>query len=306
MTNPGVAILMSTYNGETYLVEQIDSILKQTYENIHLFIRDDGSTDGTLQILEKFADNSKITIIEGEKNLGYKNSFLYLLKVAVNERTKYQYFAFSDQDDVWLPEKLKVGVQHLESIESAPSQLYYSSLLFVDSSLNYITKKNFKNFNNTFGAEMVRNSAAGSTMVFSKELANLAIQTDDVLELPDGHDAWIFKLNLAVGGSVYYDENSYILFRRHANTASNAGKKIIHKILSELNTNDVAFATAKILLTESYSQLLISEAKNLSKQIACYKINIKNRMQLLRNKSLRREKKIMNYILYFKILTKTF
>lgn len=107
MSNPSVAVLMSTYNGEKYLIEQIDSILNQSYENIHLFIRDDGSTDDTRSILNQFMDNPKVTVIMGTKNLGYKNSFLSLLKTIVNTYDEYQYFSFSDQDDIWMKEKFQ-------------------------------------------------------------------------------------------------------------------------------------------------------------------------------------------------------
>ena len=125
MNNPSVAVLMSTYNGEDYLAEQINSILNQTYQNIHLFIRDDGSTDNTMSIIEEFIGNPKVSVIKSGDNLGYKNSFLMLLKTVVDLKKKYQYISFSDQDDVWLKDKILVSIKKLEK-DDGKYRIYFS------------------------------------------------------------------------------------------------------------------------------------------------------------------------------------
>ena len=93
-----VDVLMATYNGEKYLKEQIDSILNQTYQNIHLIISDDCSTDETRKILKTYEGNEKITIFYQENNQGYVKNFEFLLKQVSSEL-----FMFADQDDFWLP-----------------------------------------------------------------------------------------------------------------------------------------------------------------------------------------------------------
>ena len=105
---------MSTYNGEKYLREQIDSILNQDYPEISLLIRDDGSTDGTVDILKEYAQKYRdIDYYVGE-NLGVQNSFFDLMKRA--DKRAY-YYAFADQDDVWLPGKIKRAIELLEREE---------------------------------------------------------------------------------------------------------------------------------------------------------------------------------------------
>ena len=111
MSNENVAILMSTYNGEKYLEEQVKSIISQDYTDWHLYIRDDGSTDNTVNLIKKIArDNEKITFLNENKpkNLGVTGSFMDLLA-----NTKAQYYMFSDQDDYWLPDKIKVTLEEM-------------------------------------------------------------------------------------------------------------------------------------------------------------------------------------------------
>ena len=105
-----VDILLATYNGEKYVIEQIESILHQTYKNIRLLISDDCSTDDTRQILEQYQKkDNRIEIFFQEKNLGYIRNFAFLLN-----QVKNKYYMLSDQDDVWLPEKVEKSIQFLK------------------------------------------------------------------------------------------------------------------------------------------------------------------------------------------------
>ena len=103
MTKP-VNVLLSAYNGEAYIKEQIDSILAQTVP-VHLYVRDDGSTDGTLHVLAPYEAAGKLTLLRGE-NAGFGQSFMMLLAAA----EEGDYWAFSDQDDVWEPHKMEWAV----------------------------------------------------------------------------------------------------------------------------------------------------------------------------------------------------
>ena len=98
-----IDVLLATYNGEKYLKEQIDSILNQTYQNIHLIISDDCSKDETQKILKEYKEkDDRITVYIQEQNLGYIKNFEFLL-----EKVESDYYMLSDQDDVWLPEKIE-------------------------------------------------------------------------------------------------------------------------------------------------------------------------------------------------------
>ena len=101
-----VTVFMSTYNGEKYLEQQIESILHQEHVKVKLFIRDDGSKDNTIKILRKYSKLSNIHVIYGD-NIGYAKSFLKIIEN--NEYTSY--YSFSDQDDIWLPNKLHEAIR---------------------------------------------------------------------------------------------------------------------------------------------------------------------------------------------------
>ena len=108
---PKVVVLISTYNGEEYLCHQIDTILNQTWENLELFVRDDGSKDSTLDILEEYSTKySNVTYVKG-KNVGSNQSFLEMLKIA----PEADYYSLADQDDDWMPEKIARAVEKIQS-----------------------------------------------------------------------------------------------------------------------------------------------------------------------------------------------
>lgn len=101
-----IDVLLATYNGEKYVKEQIESILNQTYSNIRLVISDDCSKDNTREVLKQYENNPKVEIHYQEKNLGYVKNFEYLLNQVKNDL-----YMLSDQDDIWLPEKIEKSVE---------------------------------------------------------------------------------------------------------------------------------------------------------------------------------------------------
>ena len=105
-----ICVLMSTYNGDKYIIEQIESILNQKKVNVELLIRDDGSTDKTLEILEEYSKKYKNLKYYSGQNLKTARSFMDLLFRA----GEYEYYSFSDQDDVWDLDKLTVGISYLK------------------------------------------------------------------------------------------------------------------------------------------------------------------------------------------------
>ena len=129
---PYVAVLMSTWNGEKYLQAQIDSILKQEGVQVKLIVRDDGSSDATAAILEEYQQAGKLSWHAG-KNLGYTASFMELCKNAPSA----DYYAFSDQDDIWLPEKLIHGIDRLREWCDVPA-MAVSEWCMVDEELRPI------------------------------------------------------------------------------------------------------------------------------------------------------------------------
>ena len=126
-----IDILLATYNGEKYLEEQLDSILNQTYKNIRLVISDDNSKDNTTNILQKYAQkDNRIQLYLQPQNLGVVKNIEFLLNKVEN-----RFYMLSDQDDVWLPEKIEKTV---EKQKETNADLVFGDLEVVDKNLNTI------------------------------------------------------------------------------------------------------------------------------------------------------------------------
>lgn len=275
-----VQVLLSTYNGEKYIEEQVQSILKQEDVEISLLIRDDSSTDKTLEILEKLAkNNTNVTFYKGE-NLGPAKSFMDLVKHAGD----FPYFAFADQDDVWNPKKLISAIRMLKQKENEPS-LYVSALEIVDENLNSIGIEQVSG-NFCFEGEMVKNIAAGCTQVFNKELCYIikSYYPNYIVM----HDSWITKVCYAIGGNVIIDSNTHIKYRQHSNNVFGYQNKGIKKLKKQFR---IAFKEKVNIrvnmakeLKKGYEKILTKEAKQVVENLINYQTDIKAKIWLLRNK----------------------
>lgn len=214
-----VAVLLSTYNGEKYLVEQLNSIISQDYDGeLTLYIRDDGSSDKTISIVEEFISKKLINInLYAEDNVGPIESFFKLLEYA----SDYDYYAFCDQDDVWDNDKIAIGINSILQLESE-SKLYCSSLNVVDDKLNFI-RTSFVPDKLTIENAIIESSIAGCTMILNKSLREVVLKSLPLVRENRVlmHDAWILKLALIVG-SVYCDKNSHIKYRQHSSNVVGA------------------------------------------------------------------------------------
>lgn len=226
LRKPKVQVLLSTYNGEQFVEELIKSVLIQSGVETQLLIRDDGSIDKTLEILERIAmSHPEITLIKGT-NLGVVNSFFELLKLA----DKADFYAFADQDDVWKDDKLISAVKKLEDSVTDEPVLYYSRLEFVNERLGHIgfsPKPVFSGFMNA----LVQNQATGCTIVFNNN-ARVKI----VEKLPRWalmHDWWCYLVTSALG-TVIYDENTYILYRKHGKNVTPATPFFTFELLARV------------------------------------------------------------------------
>lgn len=215
-----VQVLMSTYNGQTYLKKQIESILEQTYHNIELLVRDDGSSDHTIDILRDYEERyENIKVIYG-KNIGVNGSFFYLLA-----QSNSDYLAFSDQDDIWLPEKIQNAVEKLDYY-TVPA-LYAGNKILIDQNDSIIKENNKKKKKPSFSNALIENICTGCTIVMNKKLAdNLKIHIPKQAIL---HDWWCY-LVASYLGIVVYDEQAYILYRQHGNNIIGQNRNIIKKI----------------------------------------------------------------------------
>ena len=302
-----IYVMMSTFNGERYVGDQIESVLQQLDVEVILSIRDDGSIDGTKEILEKYElDHSNVRVVYGE-NVGYINSFLLLLKNA----EKSDYYAFCDQDDIWKPQKLKRAVSLLEdnkgSIKETTPLLYASALECTDENLVVQKIQAFRNLKLGFYSEFVRHRFAGCTYVFNHDL--MAIASECVIEdLVCPHDTLLALLTWSCGGKIIFDNNSYILFRRHGNNASVDGMGLKRRIKKELyflgDKKNYKYKVAEMLLRD-YSHFLMPEYEAFLLFFISYKKRIKNRIKILFDKRLDCGLKRANLIFKLGVLFKS-
>lgn len=228
-----IEVLMSTYNGEVFLKEQIDSILAQEKIDVHLTIRDDGSTDRTVEILKNYESlyPSKIRVITGE-NLGYKKSFFELLKLA---QPDYDFYAFSDQDDIWLPEKCFKAVSVLCEKQNDIA-MYVSAVKICDENCKELYTNDFSKRNQSLKSIFVRYSYSGCVMVFTKQLKEMAQRLSSSIPnnyMIPSHDFLVSTLAFYYG-KCYIDPKSYILHRRWEQSVTPGGKGLLNRIKSEL------------------------------------------------------------------------
>ncbi|MCD8052483.1 MAG: glycosyltransferase [Lachnospiraceae bacterium] len=281
--NNMVTVLMSTYNGEKYLKEQIDSILSQVDVDVRLVIRDDGSTDNTVGVIKEYSQrNSNVEFTVG-KNIGYANSFLTLIQMAGDS----DYYAFSDQDDIWKKNKLSTAVDKINGI---PYVVYASNLEMVSENGEFIAMKRFDNFKGSVGGVLSRNRLAGCTMVFGKDVKETITPVLDNLihfnTFNYGHDGWLLLCAILYGGQIVVDENSYIRYRRHesAVTSSHGGlkKRLKNELRIFWNKDNKRVRIAGFLL-ESFSadSEVMKQKAEVLRRITKYRKSLGMRCKLL-------------------------
>lgn len=215
---PRIDIIMATYNGERYITEQIDSIFAQTYSNWRLIIRDDGSTDKTVDIIKKYAKkDSRIQLIEDAiGNLGFNKNFLTLLN-----STSADYISICDQDDVWLPQKLALCLEKLQHIETPAKlpALVHCDASVVNSSLEMISDRWIGERGKVTGVHglVFANSVQGAATIINVSLKKIALELTP--EIP--YDYHLALLSVFKGKRFYIDQ-PLLKYRQHSNNAIGA------------------------------------------------------------------------------------
>lgn len=210
-SHPRVNVLLSTYNGERFIVDLLDSLFQQRYSNIAIYIRDDGSTDSTVDLIKSRIRNNKSITFTTADNVGVTLSFLKLL---ANSGGLSDLYAFCDQDDVWKPDKITRAVEKIMEREEPDRVLYCSRQEYVDDKLNslgFSLIPRLVGFNNA----VVENIAIGCTTVFGEAIRQLVLKgrTDNMIM----HDWWAYLVASAFG-EVIYDDVPSVLYRQHGHT----------------------------------------------------------------------------------------
>lgn len=211
-----IDVLMATYNGEKYLKEQIESVLNQTYKNIRLVISDDCSKDGTINILKQYENDKRIEVHYHEKNQGYIKNFEYLLK-----QVKNNIYMLSDQDDVWMPEKIR---KTYEKLIKNDADMVFADLEVVDENLKTIypsfnkfmlLDRKINKYINSYKLNYLYNCITGCTLMSKSKWIKdiLPIPTDSKYLI---HDHWI-GIIVSLNGKIVYMPEKYIKYRQHGN-----------------------------------------------------------------------------------------
>lgn len=231
-----IAIILSTYNGAKYIREQLDSIISQSHDNWRLFIRDDSSGDTTVEILKEYKSKypEKVNIVfDSLGNIGAKNSYTELIKCVRD----VDYVAFSDQDDVWDPQKIEtllIKMKETEGRENYPAAVF-SDLEIVDEYLNPVSNSFYSYtklspnivYSNVL---LFRNVVPGCSMMINKKLASyINVIPDDAVM----HDYWII-LAAHFLGKISYVNLPLVKYRQHDRNALGAEKHSDKNIISIL------------------------------------------------------------------------
>lgn len=213
-----VAVLLSTYNGEKYLKELLDSVFAQKGVEVSVIVRDDGSSDGTVAILKQYGKQHSLYLIQGD-NIGYKKSFWSLLKEA--SRIGADYYAFADQDDIWLPQKLKTCLETISSI-SGPA-LCTGTVIPIDANGNRLKGDPFPIHGPLSLPESLQRSILpGCTFVFNEEARRICSMYNGYIE---SHD-WAMYAIVTALGTVIYSEAAGVLYRLHGENTIGAPSRI--------------------------------------------------------------------------------
>ena len=220
-----VNVLLSTFDGERFLAEQLGTILGQTDVELRLTARDDGSRDGTRSILDAAAASDPRVTVQAGPNLGAARSFFELLRLADGS---CQYFAFADQDDLWPPDKLSSAVRLLDTVPAGEPALYCAALEFIDERGRPRGRTSAPRLI-AFENALVENIAIGCTVVINTAARELLLRYTP--ERPVMHDAWAY-LALSAFGHVFFDPQPRVGYRQHGGNAFGADpRRFAHFLL---------------------------------------------------------------------------
>lgn len=276
-----VLTLLSTYNGEKYLKEQIESLLAQKGVEIEILIRDDGSKDSTIELLREYSKQNVLSWYSGN-NLKSAKSFMNLVMHASGA----DYYAFCDQDDIWSDNKLNLAVEKLKDRNNSIPQLYASNYQLVDSQL-YDLPDNGHVTTTSFGGALIASNCTGCTVVFNRKLLDvLQMHVPDTIIM---HDDWAHKVCLAVGGEVTYDERKTLKYRQHENNVDGGirtFKQRIRDVIRRYKGQDCIRSWQLKEILETYRFMMPNDNIRITEKICNYKVSINSRINVLCSKEI--------------------
>lgn len=281
-----VTVVISTYNGAKHIKRQLDSIFAQKYVNVKVVVRDDCSTDDTVNVIKNYSETHPeyiIEIITGE-NVGFAKSFWLALSACKDA----DYYAFADQDDVWKPNKLISCINVMNESSNIP-QLAYCKMQRSDVDLNRLDEQVeiLKPEQLTKKITLIKTYNYGAATVINNSAKELVCRLwPDVNDLP--HDMWIGTICYWFGKVYYVDDELYYWIRYDTSVTGEGTKKtgIKYRIKKTLQKQSYPNICESIL--EGYNDLLETDDRIFLNKVKNYKFNLKDKIFLLFDMSFKR------------------
>lgn len=217
-----MAILLCTYNGERFISQQLDSIKAQSHTDWKVWVSDDGSSDRTLAIVEGYRQawgDDHLQVVRGPSK-GFAANFL---SIVCRTEIGGDYFAYSDQDDIWEVDKIRRALDHLEPLGRMTPTLYCSRTRLVDELGQVIGFSPLFTQRPDFRNALVQNVGGGNTMLFNEAARRLLWMAGADLDIV-AHDWWTYVAVSAAGGHVVYDPTPSLLYRQHGGNLIGSNK----------------------------------------------------------------------------------
>lgn len=299
-----ILIMMSTYNGEKCLEKQLDSIYGQTIiDEIDILVRDDGSTDQTCNMLKAYQERyCNFSYIKGN-NIGLNSSFFELINCA----GEYEYYAFSDQDDIWFPDKVEVAFNCLEKMNKETPLLYGSCSLLVDSKLQKIgmTQKMCRDIN--VQNILFQNFIPGHTQMFNHKLLKI-LKKNISLSNIHVYDYWV-SLCACLLGKIIFDNTYHTYYIQHKSNSYGYGSGVTGWIKTRvsrlLNGDCQAFTTQNKMFYNQFKNSLALEDKRVIEALF-NSTTLYKRFRFIVKFKPYRQRKLETFILYYLILVNAY
>ena len=296
-TPPTVTILMAVYNGAEFLDAQLESIHAQTHRDWRVVASDDGSSDGSMALLHKTAQNweaqgaGALDVIPGPQK-GAAENFMSMLRHVQANAPDTGWIAFSDQDDIWLPDKLARAQAALSQQDPAVPALYCGRTLISDAGSQRQRLSAPRPRPPGFRNALVQNIASGNTIVLNPAGTRMVLEAATRVGQVVVHDWWVYQLITGAGGTVVHDDAPVLLYRQHAgneigaNDGIRAKLKRIYQLLrgdfQQWNQiNIIALNSTADLLGEENRRIL-AEFESLSKRALWPRLMLLKRLGLYR------------------------
>jgi rhamnosyltransferase len=271
-----VVVILSAYNGERTIARQLDSILSQIGVAVTCYIRDDGSNDKTLDIVHSYQKkNANIIVQEGE-NIGWEKSFMEALRNA----PQADFYAFSDQDDLWMKDKLYAGIKELEKYPNDRPLFYHCNKISVDENLNpymHQVRRTPKPLNHQNA--MIQEYAQGCSIIMNNKAKDLVLAYIPKKKI--AHDFWCGLL-CYLFGEIIYDNNKHFYHISYGSNASGEGhmlKSWSGRLKRFIFENEIYYSPYQDLI-DGFSDKLSEEDKKFCEKVINYKSNFRDKLYL--------------------------